>query len=232
MRPLVVPVAAGLCLVPAVANAGGDGISFSLYALGGAAQIDERTLHVALSADEPPMLASRELAMDGWGRMAGGGMRLALLGDSDSIGRFRYGLGLGVADLGGLELIDPSGPLPEGHHLELGEAFVMKTELLFGREFFVTPEEHSDLGVPRRAFYPYVDVFVAFELVAAEVQIHSATLGLLGKTDYQGYGLAVGPRAGVCIPLSTDIYADLGVYGSVIGTERIGGYVGLGLWDR
>jgi hypothetical protein len=216
------------------ARAGSEGFAVSLYGLGAAADVDRYHLHIGPSADEPGVLVDNDLRLNGWGRMIGGGLRATVLGSSDGpLGRTRVGLGIGAFGMSGLELL--ADPLPAGLTADIGSMVGARFDLSFGRELAIGPKGGPDaeFGFQNaHALYPYIELQMVFDIVQAEIQIHSPDLGLLGSTAYNTYSFGLGPRAGVAIPLTSDIFIDLGVYASIFGMERVGGFAGLGVWDR
>lgn len=216
------------------ARAGSEGFAVSIFGLGGAADVDRYHLYTGPSADEPDVLVDNDLRLHGFGRMIGFGMRGTVLGSSDGpLGRTRVALGVGGYGVGGLELL--SDPLPPGLAADLGTVFGARFDLSFGREFAVGPKggRDADFGFQNKhALYPYIDLQMVFDLVQTEIQLHSANFGLLGGTQYLTYSFGIGPRVGVAIPLTSDIFVDLGAFANIFGMERVGGFAGLGVWDR
>lgn len=239
-RRSLLPRLAGLAAAALVvglspaARAGSEGFAVSLYGLGAAADVDRYHLHVGPSADEPDVLVDNDLRLNGWGRMIGGGLQLTVLGSSDGpLGRTRVGLGVGAFGMSGLELL--ADPLPAGLTAGIGNMFGARFDLSFGRELAIGPKGGPDAEFGfqnKHALYPYLELHMVFDILQAEIQLHSPDLGLLGSTVYNTYSFGLGPRAGVAIPLTSDIFIDLGVYASIFGMERVGGFAGLGVWDR
>jgi hypothetical protein len=236
VSPLGLAVALGSVslLASPSSHAGGDGIEVSLNALGAVADIDSYKLHVALGTDQPDPLKDKDLRLDGLGSLFGGELRLALLGSSGSVARPRGGLGFGFFGVDHIQYHHDA--LQRGVDSTAGTLWGMHTDLFFGSEFQVgaAPAElDGSFSEHRKPFIiPYVDIRFMFTLLQTQLKLHYDPLGDLGSTTYNAYSFGIGPRAGVMIPMGSDVFIDVGAYGNLFGLERVGGYAGIGIWDR
>jgi len=131
---------------------------------------------------------------------------------------FRIGMGVGVYDLNGLDLIH--GPLPSGVSASLTSSGLVGIEAFLGKAF------------DARALYPFIDLVNRFNIVAARVDVAIDGYGTVGSTELLAFSYTLAPRIGVFMPLDGDWYVEAaGQYG-LFGLERGGGYVAFGTWDN
>lgn len=221
---------AAIAFASGVASAGGAGVEVSVNGVGAAADLDQYKLHAGLGTDVPDPLKDKLLALNGLGQIVGGELRLTILGDGGSIGRGRGGLGIGAFGINHVGF--QHDPLTRGVTASAGSLWGIHTDIFFGREFEVGHQRDAEGFTTRPYFIPYVDLRFLFSIMQTQIKLHYDALGDLGSTIYNAYSFGIGPRFGILVPMGTDAFLDFGGYGNLFGMERIGGYAGIGIWDR
>jgi hypothetical protein len=194
---------------PRSLEAGGIGV----LALGGMV-IADVSLGAGPGSDLPDPLTDVDVELRGQGWTLGGGFRASYQLDAG----FRFGAAMAGLHLGGLELRHT--PLAEGVSIDLDRASAFDLDLFIGQAF--------DAG----GVAPYIDAVMSLDVVSAEVSVTVNGLGHVGDTTLMGVAFGVTPRIGVFIPVDRDFYLDIGMHGSPIGLETLGGYVAFGTWDN
>ncbi len=192
-----------------------DGITLigvELYGAGGLAGMND--FRLKSSRDEPDPLRDRALLLSGSGWMAGGGLR----GTLQAPFGLRGGLGIGMFELGGMNLSHDA--LQAGASVELKNRPVMlDTELFVGWAF------------DARYFFPYVDMKVSIDYVAAQLDLTIDGFGHVGTSDYHVWAATVAPRVGAIIPVNDQFFVDASAQWGLTGVQRGAAFLGIGIWD-
>jgi hypothetical protein len=168
-------------------------------------------LHVAYLQDEPDMLQDADVRLSEDGLTLGGGLSASLMIDGT-----RIGLGITLFGLQDTSIVHSQ--LPDGYELQGGTIWGETVDVRLGREFRLGP------------LFPYLDLRLAFTIIAVNTGLRNDAQGHLGTTTYNRMSVGLGPVVGFCLPLSDALYADLSGYAGVIGDEKFGGTLGLGAW--
>jgi hypothetical protein len=172
---------------------------------------EDAPLHGVYMQDEPDMLEDADVRLSEDGLILGGGLSVSLMIDGT-----RIGAGVTVFGLQDTRIVHSQ--LPEGYELQGGTIWGETIDVRLGREFQLGP------------LFPYVDLRLAFTIIAVTTGLRDDVQGYLGTTSYNRMSVGLGPVVGFCLPLSDELYADLSGYAGVIGDEKLGGTLGLGAW--
>jgi hypothetical protein len=192
-----------------------DGIPFigvEAYGAGGLAAMND--FRLKSSRDEPDPLRDRAFLLSGSGWMAGGGMRAHLQAPFG----LRGGLGIGVFELGGMELTHD--PLQAGASVELKR-----------RPMMIDIEPFIGWAFDARYFFPYVEMKVSFDYVSAKLDLSIEGFGHVGTSDYHVWAASVAPRVGAIIPINGEFFVNTSAQWGLTGVQRGVAFVGIGIWD-
>lgn len=162
--------------------------------------------------DEPPALQGTNLRLHADGPMYGGGFRASVVVD-----RTRLSLGMNLFGLDNATFRHDAIAAPD-LYTRTGLVWGESIDVAAGREFRLGP------------VFPYLDLRVCVDMVAASLELHSWSHGLLGSTAYSRLSAGLGPMGGIFIPLDEAFFVDLGGYAGIVGAERYAGFLGLGVW--
>lgn len=186
-------------------SAGELSSGLSLYAQSGGAKLRNAVLGTAVGA---------EVRLTSDGHMVGGGAQKAFVYE-----RFRFGVDVAAYALVGVS--HSVAPLPEGLSAVVGDLVGARWAGFVGYEILDGP------------VYPYIDL--RFSLTGAFTRLHlrSDELGDRGSTALHVLDGAVGPRAGVLVPITTWAAVDVSAYHPIIGGhERLTFNAGLSFWHN
>lgn len=184
---------------------------FMLHGTGMVTRHQDASLSSAQFQSEPDMLSDRNIRLKDDGLLLGGGMMGSLMIDGTR-------LGFGVTFFGVKDTGMVYGALPEGYRLDADRLWGESLELRLGREFKVGP------------LFPYIDLRLAFMIMAVNTKLSSEDQGLLGNTQYNRMSLGLGPVAGLFIPMDDVFFFDVSGYAGLFGDEKYGGFGGVGVW--
>ena len=162
--------------------------------------------------DEPDAVKGTNVRLKADGPMYGGGFRATF-----AIDRTRISLGMNVFGLDNATFTHAPIASPD-LYTRTGMVWGESVDLALGREFRVGP------------IFPYLDLRMCMDLVAANLELHSWSNGLLGSTGYTDFSLGLGPMGGVFVPLDEVFFFDLAGYAGLVGAERYAGFAGFGVW--
>jgi len=185
-----------------------DGIGAVFTGLGGLATADSR-LHEGAGADSPDALRDVRLGIEG--ERAVGGFASDLLVRISDV-RFGFGSVLAFGDAFRLD----APPLANGFTVQPGSTVIATIHAYVGKQFRIGP------------VLPYADLQIGASIYGTTVRLYHPSFGFLGETQHAAYRFALGPRAGVSIPLGSVFFIDAGVRGELLGFLRVTGYAGIG----
>lgn len=187
------------------------GVGVALVGFGGVSSLDQG---LRAGSDEPDLLASRAPRVEGNGGFGGGALRILAV-----IDRYRFTFEEGVFGLGGARYELGGAPLPAGFSSDAGKAWGAHFEGSVGRQF--------DLGGP---VSPYAELCAGISITVVGLNLRSATYGFLGDTSYSQVRPLLAPRIGAIYRLGHDGFVDVGASSDLLGPERFGVSVALGVW--
>ncbi len=162
--------------------------------------------------DAPDPVKGTDLRLKADGPMYGGGFR-----GTYQIDRTRISLGMNLFGQDNATFTHAPLAAPD-LYTRTGVVWGENIDVSLGREFRLGP------------LFPYLDLRVAVDLVAASLELHSWSNGLLGSAGYTSVSLCVGPTGGLFVPLDDTFFFDLAGYAGLVGAERYAGFAGLGVW--
>lgn len=205
---------AGLAFVLATATADASAeqavAKLMMHGTGMVTRHEDASLSKAWAQGEPDMLEGKNVRLSENGMLWGGGFDGSLMFDGT---RFVFGITFFGVD----DTHIAYDALPAGYRLEAGRLWGETLELRVGREFQLGP------------LFPYIDMRVAFMIMAVNTELHGPEYGQLGNVAYNRVSLGFGPVGGLFIPLG-DMFVDLSGYAGLFGDESYGGTAGLGVW--
>lgn len=187
-----------------------SGFSMSVYGMSGLFIPPGISMHPAPGDALPTPLEGVDFTLEGAGPYLGTGARfffqgrIARAGVSGGV----YQLDHGLAIARGV----PSGEV----HLDKLYAWGGHVEAFGGGELDLRP------------LYPYADLAMWVDIVQTRYRLSTSAQGKLGTTALNAYNFGIGPRIGVIVPVSSNMFLDLAATGGVIGANRLSITAGLG----
>lgn len=179
-----------------------EGVAFTLHGMTGAMIANDHTMRLAPGSDAPDVVRHITPRLDGDRGYLGSGLRGFYQGEyvraGGTVGAFFVDRGL--TDLGRAA--------PEGVTMRTDTSWGAHLEVFAGGQINLKP------------VFPYLDVVGFLDIVQTRYTVFAVGGDVLGRPSYNAYLFGVGPRLGVILPITENVYLDLAVGGGVVGANR------------
>jgi hypothetical protein len=178
------------------------GVAFTLHGMTGAMIAADHEMHPAPGSDDVDAIRHLAPRLDGERGYIGSGLRVFYQG--------RYARAGGTV---GAFVIDRG--LTRMHGAPARD-LLMRIDASWGGHF----EAFAGGQLELQPVFPYADLVGFLDVVQSRYELYSTTEGVLATPAYNAYLFGVGPRLGIIVPISPNIYLDLSATGGVVGANR------------